>query len=66
VAHWHKANPQYDLGHLDRLAQMQDQAADYPGLALAGSSYDGVGVPDCIRQAEEATEQIWLGLQNHL
>jgi oxygen-dependent protoporphyrinogen oxidase len=66
VAHWHKANPQYDLGHLERVAQMKDQAADHPGLALAGCSYDGVGVPDCIRQAEEATEQVWSGLNKQI
>jgi oxygen-dependent protoporphyrinogen oxidase len=25
-----------------------------PGLRVAGGGYDGVGIPDCIRQGEEA------------
>ena len=58
VFRWHKVNPQYDLDHLDRVGQMRARAAAHRGLFLAGSSYDGVGVPDCVRQAEEAVDGV--------
>ncbi len=58
VFRWRKANPQYDLGHVDRVRAMQAQAAAHGGLFLAGSSFDGVGVPDCVRQAEQAADGV--------
>jgi protoporphyrinogen/coproporphyrinogen III oxidase len=55
---WTKLNPQYDLNHLDRVADLRNRAAELGGLSLAGCSYDGVGVPDCTRQGKEAAAQI--------
>lgn len=48
------AMPQYHVGHLDRVAEIEKRAAALPGLALCGASYRGVGVPDCIKNAEDA------------
>jgi oxygen-dependent protoporphyrinogen oxidase len=62
IFRWRKVNPQYDLGHLERVGQMRARAAGHSGLFLAGSSYDGVGVPDCVRQAEQAVETVLAGL----
>ncbi len=58
VFRWPKMNPQYDLNHLDRVAEMRARAASHGPLQLAGCAYDGVGVPDCIRQGKEAAEAI--------
>jgi oxygen-dependent protoporphyrinogen oxidase len=60
IFRWHKVNPQYDLGHLDRVEQMRTRARAHSGLFLAGSSYDGVGVPDCVRQAEDAVDGVLM------
>lgn len=49
---------QYHLGHLDRVAAIERQVADHPGLALAGSAYRGVGIADCIRSGEAAAERV--------
>jgi len=57
IYRWDKANPQYPVGHLDRLAEIDDRLTRYPGLFLAGAAYRGVGVPDCIRQGNEAAER---------
>jgi oxygen-dependent protoporphyrinogen oxidase len=62
IYRWRKVNPQYDLGHLDRVAQMRARAHEHGGLFLAGSSYDGVGVPDCVRQAEETVDGVLADL----
>ncbi len=58
VSRWMKANPQYHVGHLARVAQIEKQAATHPGLFLAGAPYRGVGIPDCIRQGEETANKI--------
>lgn len=49
---WPRSFPQADVGHLDRLEQLEQQLP--PGIFLAGSSYRGIGVPDCIRQGRDA------------
>ena len=58
VARWVKANPQYHVGHLARVARIEQQAANHPGIFLTGAPYRGVGLPDCIRQGEETADKI--------
>ena len=53
---WTKANPQYDVGHLDRVRLIEEGLARHPGIYLAGAAYHGVGVPDCIRSGTRAAE----------
>jgi oxygen-dependent protoporphyrinogen oxidase len=54
--------PQYHPGHLDRMRELRTALQDkYKGrLALAGSSYDGVGVSDCIRSGVFASQGLHL------
>ena len=62
VNRWWKAMPQYTLGHLDRLAQLDAAMSRYPGLVLTGAGYRGVGIPDCIRDGASAAERIFQHL----
>jgi oxygen-dependent protoporphyrinogen oxidase len=57
VFRWHKAMPQYTLGHLDRLALIEKRLAAHPGLFVAGNAYRGIGIPDCIASGEAAAAQ---------
>ena len=50
-------NPQYAVGHLDRMARIDSLSEQIPGLYFTGSSYRGVGVPDCIADAEKIVAQ---------
>jgi protoporphyrinogen/coproporphyrinogen III oxidase len=50
------AMPQYGVGHLERVAEIEGRAAGMPGLLLAGAAYRGVGIPDCVRSGEAAAE----------
>jgi len=58
VNRWWKAMPQYTLGHLDRLAQLEAAVSRYPGLVLTGAGYRGVGIPDCIYHGAVAGERV--------
>lgn len=58
VAKWERSMPQYEIGHLDRIAEIENNLAKIPGLTLAGNSYRGAGIPDCIRSGESAAESI--------
>jgi oxygen-dependent protoporphyrinogen oxidase len=55
---WPGANPQYDVGHLERVDQLEALAADLPGLYFTGSPYRGVGLPDCIQQGQTTAEAV--------
>ena len=59
IHRYRQAMPQYHLGHLERLAAIEETARHYPGLYLTGNGYRGIGIPDCIRQAEVVAEQMW-------
>jgi oxygen-dependent protoporphyrinogen oxidase len=53
---WFNSNPQYDSGHLKLMDQIEEELP--PGLYLAGSAYRGIGIPDCIHQAQRAAERV--------
>ncbi len=53
-----RAMPQYEIGHLARVATIDAAVARHPGLALAGNAYRGVGVPDCVHSGEDAAERL--------
>jgi protoporphyrinogen/coproporphyrinogen III oxidase len=54
VFRWPLGNPQYDVGHLERMQQVEAAVSEVPGLFLAGSGYRGIGLPDCIRSGKTA------------
>ncbi|MEI6046967.1 MAG: protoporphyrinogen oxidase, partial [Chloroflexota bacterium] len=56
VFRWNEANPQYEVGHLERVAKIRLQAPAW--LQLAGAPYGGVGIPDCIQQGRNAAKNI--------
>ena len=58
VTRWGGGLPQYNVGHLDRIAAIRTAVAKQPGLAVAGAAYDGVGIPACIATAKSAVAQV--------
>jgi oxygen-dependent protoporphyrinogen oxidase len=58
VTRWPRSMPQYNIGHLERVARIEDEAGRYASLALAGAAYRGVGIPDCVRSGEAAGERL--------
>ncbi|MBI4368801.1 MAG: protoporphyrinogen oxidase [Elusimicrobia bacterium] len=55
---WIEGNPLYRVGHGARLRQLESLLERHPGLFLAGASYRGVGIPNCISQGREAAQKI--------
>jgi oxygen-dependent protoporphyrinogen oxidase len=63
IFRWPKGNPQYDVGHLDRVLSIEQLAANIPGLYLTGSAFRGIGLPDCIKSALSTVERLSLSAQ---
>ena len=56
VQRWPGGLPHYGPGHVARMAHARGALPD--GIAVAGSGYDGVGVPACIGGARRAAARI--------
>lgn len=56
VYRWHRASPQQEVGHLERMAAIDRHLERWPRLFLTGTGLRGVGIPDCIADAR-ATAQ---------
>lgn len=54
VRRYRKSMPQYLVGHQERVERIDRALAKLPGLFLAGNSYRGVGISDCVRSGEAA------------
>lgn len=54
VTRFKNVMPQYTVGHLSRISEVKNKlSTDLPGIFITGSSYEGVGIPDCMTQAEK-------------
>jgi oxygen-dependent protoporphyrinogen oxidase len=51
IVRWHKAIPQYLVGHLERVAAIEARVAAHPGLFVGGNAYRGVALNDCVEQS---------------
>ena len=58
TARYEGAMPRYTVGHLDRVAAVEAAMAAWPEVTLAGASYRGVGLPDCIAQGQAAAARV--------
>lgn len=58
VYRWHLGMPQYTMGHLGRVETIENRCTEIPGLALAGGSYRGVGIPNCIESGERGVTKV--------
>ena len=63
VHRWGGGLPQYAVGHLDRVRRIRTAVGDVAGLAVCGASYDGVGIPACIRSGLAAAAQVRKALR---
>ena len=53
LSRYPRQSPQYEVGHLTRVASIEDRLSAVPGLFLAGSGFRAIGIPDCIADGRE-------------
>ena len=63
VTRWGGALPQYDVGHLDRVARIRSAVARVPLLEVCGAAYDGVGIAACVADGQRAAARLVAALQ---
>ena len=61
IVRWHKAIPQYELGHSQRVERIRSLAGKWPGLFLGGSGLNGVALNDCVDQAHLMAKHVLSG-----
>ncbi len=51
--------PQYPVGHLQLIAEARKELEQHlPNVRMAGAAFEGVGIPDCIRQGRDTAEKL--------
>ena len=58
VTRWGGALPQYDVGHLDRVARIRSAVSSVPLLEVCGAAYDGIGVVACLVDGQRAADRL--------
>jgi oxygen-dependent protoporphyrinogen oxidase len=61
IVRWDRAIPQYHLGHLERVAWIEQRTTRHRGLYLGGNCYRGVALNDCVEQADLLARRIITG-----
>jgi oxygen-dependent protoporphyrinogen oxidase len=62
VTRWPGAFPQYRVGHLVRVAGIEEAVSTLSGVAVAGAAYRGVGIPACIGSGRNAARAVLSSL----
>ena len=58
LTRWSGTMPRYTVGHLERVAAVETGMTAWPSVVVAGASYRGMGLPDCIVQGTAAAERL--------
>jgi len=58
VYRWFKGMPKYTVGHLERIAAIDEKLKEHKGLFLIGCSYRGIGMGDCVKSGFDAAAAI--------
>jgi protoporphyrinogen/coproporphyrinogen III oxidase len=52
-----RQSPQYEVGHLQRVAAIDDHLASLPGVFVTGSGFRAIGIPDCVADARATAQR---------
>jgi oxygen-dependent protoporphyrinogen oxidase len=57
IYRWERSMPQYLVGHLEKVARMEERTNLQPGLFLTGCAYKGIGISDSVHDSEIVAEK---------
>ena len=60
---WTRQSPQYEVGHLQRVARIDEGLAALPGLFTTGSGFRAIGIPDCVTDGRQTAAMAAAFLQ---
>lgn len=58
VQRYPQAFPEYRVGHLQRMTEIDQQRRRHPGLYWVGSAFSAGGIPECVQQGRRVAESI--------
>ncbi|HEU4636515.1 MAG TPA: FAD-dependent oxidoreductase, partial [Edaphobacter sp.] len=61
IRRWPLSLPQYAVGHLERMQELDDRIRALGNLHLLGNGFRGVGLPDLVRDSRAAARSIVQG-----
>jgi oxygen-dependent protoporphyrinogen oxidase len=58
TSRWSRSMAQYAVGHASRIREIEERMQNHPSVHLIGNAYQGIGIPDCIRLANQTVTRI--------
>lgn len=58
IIRWPDAIPQYEVGHVDRVAAVDAVEERCPGLFVTGNAYRGVAMLTCVKDADRVADRV--------
>jgi oxygen-dependent protoporphyrinogen oxidase len=58
VRRWPRGIPNYPVGHLALVDQIEQAASHHPGLHLNNNAYRGIAMNDCVRNGRALAERL--------
>jgi len=58
VVRWTRTSPQHEVGHAARVRRIDEALAPLPPVAVCGSGFRAVGIPDVVTDAREVTRRL--------
>jgi oxygen-dependent protoporphyrinogen oxidase len=58
VTRWPRAIPQYTMGHLQRIARIEEAERSIPGLYFCANYRGGVSIGDCVKAGHATAERV--------
>lgn len=65
LVRWRNTMPQYHVGHLQLVSEIESRVTQLAGLELIGNAYRGVGIPYCIHYAQQSVNRLFSADQGH-